>query len=91
MKLKCKVITRSSRNEIVGLEKLNCLNLEFVNKNGGENNPPFLKIYLTAAPVQGKANKELIKLLAEKLGVSKSKVKIIRGEKSKEKVVEVMM
>ena len=64
MKLKCKVITRASRNEILGLEKLNYLDLEFKNKNGNdENNLPFLKIYLTAVPVDGKANKELIKLI----------------------------
>ena len=92
MKFKCKVITRASRNEIIGLEKLNSLDLEFKNKNGkDENKLPFLKIYLTAVPVQGKANRELIKLLAEKLGVSKSRVEIIKGEKSKEKIVEVLM
>ncbi len=92
MKFKCKVITRSSRNEIIGLDELNSLDLEFKNKNGNdENDLPFLKIYLTAVPVQGKANKELIKLLAEKLGVSKSRIEIIKGEKSKEKVVKVLM
>lgn len=92
MKFKCKVITRSSRNEIIGLDELNPLDIEFKNKNGNdENNLPFLKIYLTAVPVDGKANKELIRLLAEKLGVSKSRIEIIKGEKSKEKVVEVLM
>ena len=92
MKLKCKVITRSSRNEILGLDKLNYLNLKFENKNNGnnENNLPFLKIYLTAVPVQGKANRKLIELLAEKLDVSKNRISIIRGEKSKEKLIEVL-
>ena len=77
----------------MGLEKLNSLDLEFENKKNGndENDLPFLKIYLTAIPVDGKANKELIKLLAEKLGISKSRIEIIKGEKSKEKVVEVLM
>ena len=93
MKLKCKVITRASRNEILGLEKLNSLDLKFENnKNGNnENDLPSLKIYLTAIPVDGKANKELIKLLAGKMGVSKSRIKIIKGEKSKEKVIEVLI
>lgn len=92
MKFKCKVITRASRNEILGLERLSSLGLEFKNKNGNsENDLPFLKIYLTAVPVQGKANRELIKLLAEKLGVSKSRISIIKGEKSREKVVEVLL
>lgn len=91
MKFKCKVITRSSRNEILGIDKLDCLNLGFKNKNGDdENNLPFLKIYLTAVPIQGKANKELIKLLSEKLGVSKSKIEIIKGEKNKEKIIEIL-
>ena len=92
MKFKCKVITRSSRNEIIGLDELNSLDLEFKNKKNGnnENSLPFLKIYLTAVPVDGKANKELIKLLAEKLGISKNRIEIIKGEKSKEKVVEVL-
>ena len=92
MKFKCKVITRSSRNEIIGLDELNSLDLEFENKKNGnnENSLPFLKIYLTAVPVDGKANKELIKLLAEKLGISKNRIEIIKGEKSKEKVVEVL-
>ena len=90
MKFKCKVITRSSRNEILGLDSLERLDLNFENKKNGENDLPFLKIYLTAAPIGGKANKELIKLLSEKLGVSKSKINIIKGEKSKEKVIEVL-
>ncbi len=90
MKIRCKIITRASRNEILGLEKLNFLDLEFKNKNGNdENDLPFLKIYLTAVPVDGKANKELIKLLAEKLGVSKSRIEIIKGEKNKEKIIEI--
>lgn len=90
MKFKCKVITRSSRNEILGIAGLEKLNLNFENKNNGENDLPFLKIYLTAVPIQGKANKELIKLLSVKLNISKSKIKIIRGEKSKEKIIEVL-
>jgi len=90
MKLKCKVITRASRNEVLGLEKLNSLDIEFKNKNGNdENDLPFLKVYLTAVPIQGKANKELIKLLAEQLSVSKSKISILKGERSKEKIIEI--
>lgn len=92
MRFKCKVITRASRNEIVGLDNLNQLDLEFKNKNGNdENDLPFLKVYLTAVPVDGKANKELIKLLAEELSISKSKISIIKGEKSKEKIMEVLL
>ena len=87
MRIKCKVITRSSRNEILGLDNLSQLGLGFKNKN--IDNLPELKVYLTAVPVDGKANKELIKLLAEKLNISKSKINIIKGEKNKEKIIEI--
>jgi len=87
MKFRCKVITRSSRNEILGLDNLNKLDLGF--KDNNESNLPFLKIYLTAAPVNGRANKELIKLLSETLGVGKSRVNIIKGERSNEKIIQI--
>ena len=61
MKFKCKVITRASKNEVLGIDNLNPLDLGFKNKNNNEL--PFLKIYLTAVPVDVKANAELIKLL----------------------------
>ena len=91
MKFKCKVITRASRNEVMGIDGLNQLAFGFKNDGDDENELPFLKIYLTAVPVDGKANKELLKLLAEKLGVSKSRIEIIKGEKSKEKIIEVLL
>ena len=90
MKFKCKVITRSSRNEVLGIDNLGKLDLNFENRNNSENDLPFLKIYFTAVPIQGRANKELVKLLSEKLDVNKSRIKIIKGEKNKEKVIEVL-
>ncbi|MGA1845596.1 DUF167 domain-containing protein [Deferribacter abyssi] len=47
------------------------------------------KIRIVSSPVEGAANKELIKFLSKKLGISKSKVKIIRGEKSRVKTLEI--
>lgn len=88
MKFKCKVITRASRNEILGIDNLNQLGLGFKNKSS--DNLPFLKIYLTAVPIQGKANAELVKLLSKELEVSKSKISIIKGEKNKEKIIEIL-
>jgi len=41
-------------------------------------------------PKEGKANQAVIKLLAEHLGVAKSRVRILSGLKSKNKVVEVV-
>ena len=48
-----------------------------------------LKVRLTAPPVDDKANKALIKLLAKRLGVAKSKVQIKAGHKSRAKRVMV--
>ncbi len=46
-----------------------------------------LKVKLTAPPVEGKANEELIELLSEAAGVRKSAVKILKGSSSKQKLV----
>ncbi len=48
-----------------------------------------LKLKITAPPVEGKANEECIKFLADKLGVRKSRVAIIAGHKSKRKTIAV--
>ena len=48
-----------------------------------------LKVRLTAPPVDGAANQALVKLLAKALGLSKSKVRVIKGFKSRDKRVLV--
>lgn len=48
-----------------------------------------LRVRLTAPPAGGEANEQLVKLLADGLGVSKSSVRILRGRASRNKVVEV--
>ncbi len=48
-----------------------------------------LRVALSAPPVEGAANNALIKLLAKALGVSKSRVQISRGQRSREKLVRV--
>jgi len=47
------------------------------------------QVYVTQPPEKGKANKQIIKLLADYFDVASSKINIIAGEKGKEKVVEV--
>jgi len=66
-----RVVPRSSRNQIVGVE-------------GGA-----LKIKLTAPPVEGAANAALIEFIAEWLGVRRSAVSIISGDKARNKLVRV--
>lgn len=48
-----------------------------------------LKIRIAAAPVDGAANAELIKLLAKKFDVAKSDVSIASGENSKNKRIHI--
>jgi uncharacterized protein (TIGR00251 family) len=67
-----KLLPRSSKNQIVGME--------------GDT----IKIRVTPPPVDGKANEALIELLAKRLRVSKSNIKIISGRRSKLKTVQVV-
>ena len=48
-----------------------------------------LKLRIMAPPVEGKANEECIRLLAELLGVKKGQVTIIAGHASRTKTVAV--
>ena len=48
-----------------------------------------LKVRLTAPPVDDRANEALIALLAERLNVPKSAVRIVGGAKSRTKRVEI--
>jgi len=48
-----------------------------------------LKVYLTAPPVDNKANKLLVEVLANHFGTKKSHVRIIQGHKSRNKLVEI--
>jgi uncharacterized protein (TIGR00251 family) len=47
------------------------------------------KVKVTAPPVEGKANKALIDLLAKKLGVPKSHIEIISGKSSRLKSIRI--
>ena len=47
------------------------------------------KVKVAAAPEKGKANRALCEFLAEKLGVAKSKVRIVSGETSHLKRIHV--
>lgn len=49
-----------------------------------------LHIYVKGAPLEGKANKAVIEALADHLKIKKGQVILIRGEKSKNKVFEII-
>lgn len=47
-----------------------------------------LRVYVTVAPENGKANAEVQKALARHLGLPKSALRLIRGARSREKTFE---
>jgi len=58
-------------------------------RNSVKKENDILKVCLTKPAQDGLANSQLIELLSEYLRVSKSQVKIIKGEKSRNKLIEI--
>lgn len=48
-----------------------------------------LLVLVTSPPVDGKANKKLVEILAEYFGKPKSSISIISGQSAKHKIVDV--
>ena len=48
-----------------------------------------IRAYVTVVPEGGKANAAVVKLLAKALGVAKSRLTLIRGETSRDKVFRI--
>ncbi len=48
-----------------------------------------LRVKISAPPIKGKANRELIAFLSRLLGVSKESVNIIKGDTTRNKVVAI--
>ncbi len=44
---------------------------------------------VTAPPVDGRANRALCKLIAKRVGVAPSRVRVLRGEKARQKLVGI--
>lgn len=49
-----------------------------------------LRIRVTEPPVEGKANRALVKFLAQVLGVRSNRIQIVAGEKGLDKIVSVL-
>ena len=47
------------------------------------------RIRVAAPPREGKANRELIEFLSDKLGIAKSRINIVRGENARDKVMSI--
>ena len=71
------------------MAKFNIKVIPNAKKNKLVEEPGRLKVYLTAPAVEGKANAALIEFLAEHFKVKKNRISIIRGNKTRDKVVEI--
>jgi len=47
----------------------------------------FIKVKITAQPIENKANKALIEFLSKELKIPKTNIEIVKGETSKEKTI----
>lgn len=47
----------------------------------------FIKVKITAQPIEGKANRALIEFLSKKFKLPKTSIEIIKGETTKEKTL----
>jgi len=83
MRIICHITPHAKENKI---EKQQVLALGGIDANDSE----LYKVYVTAAPEKGKANKKMIELLAEYFKVSKSQIRIVKGEISRNKIVEIL-
>lgn len=59
------------------------------NRNLIKKENDYLKVYLTNPAQEGLANKQLIELLAEHLNVKKRQIRIVKGEKCRDKLIEI--
>ena len=48
-----------------------------------------LKVRIAAAPLEGRANEALIELLAQRLGLPRSKLRVSKGLQGRTKLVEI--
>lgn len=62
---------------------------ERIKKTTGENGSMVYKVYVTAAPEDGKANQAVIKLLSKVLGIAKSSLLITHGFSSRDKIIKI--
>ena len=47
----------------------------------------FIKVKVTAQPIENKANKALIEFLSKKFKIPKTSIQIVKGDTSKEKTI----
>ena len=78
------MLTSGSESKIAVRVHPNAARNEVAGSIGG-----VLQIRVAASPVKGKANQELIAFLSKVLGISKSRIGIIKGHTNKSKVIAI--
>ncbi len=59
-------------------------------KPGVEEKDGLLKVKVKAKPIEGKANAEVVEMVAKHYGVKENQVKIVAGHQSKKKTIEII-
>ncbi len=77
MKINIRVQPRAKRNQLTKM-----------NRQTGQLGEEW-KLQLTAPPVDGKANQACIEFFARALGIPRSRVRLLSGEKSQHKLLEL--
>jgi uncharacterized protein (TIGR00251 family) len=77
------------RSQLVVRVTPNARHSEILGWGMDEKGRSVLMVKLAAAPVDGKANLELIKFIAKMLDCAKRQLVLLRGEASRQKVLEV--
>ena len=75
MKIRCKIKPNSKKGNLI--------------QKSQDENGEFFEIFVREPAIEGKANLAVIKLLAEEFGVSKSRVSLKTGVKSRFKIFEI--
>ncbi|MBO3762496.1 DUF167 domain-containing protein [Ciceribacter sp. L1K23] len=76
IRLRVRLTPNGGRDDLDGLER----------NSAGE---AYIKARVSAAPEKGRANKSLVELLAKRLGVPKSRITMISGDTSRQKILRV--
>jgi uncharacterized protein len=87
-------LTDSDRLNLTGADGAVRLAIRVVPRAGrnaldGVTEAGALRVRLTAPPVEGAANAALIAFLADALGVPKRSITLVRGERGRDKVIEI--
>jgi len=59
-------------------------------KKEGVEKEDYFKVSVKALPVKGKANREVIKLIADYFKTDTSRIRIVSGIKSSKKVIDII-